>query len=421
MPRGVVRECNVRLGMSGIVFYFQLHQPFRLRRYSVFDVDGRYFDDKANADICRKVADKCYRPATQMLLDLARQWGDRFQVALSVTGTLLEQLEQFAPDVITMVQELVRSGSCELLAETSHHSLTSLFWPEEFIAQVERHERKLASVFGVHPRVFRNTELICSNDIARLVASMKAADGSRRYAGMFAEAATPALAAACSKVHAPSGVADFGLLLRNSSLSDDLAFRFGSRPWPHWPLTPAKYASWLIEASRHGLADVCIDFETFGEHQWAETGIFRFFRDLPGEVFAQSPETRFLSPSAALASHAPEAVADMPSPTSWADASRDVTAWRGNAMQVHALDELHKLGRAIRESLAIEPADSPRASHLRDMERTWRLLSTSDHFYYMSTKGAADGAVHAYFRAFDSPYEAYIAFMNAIRHLAHGL
>ncbi len=417
---GFAPAADVRLptSMAGIVLYFQLHQPHRLRRYSVFDTDHKYFDEQANAEICRKVADKCYRPATQMLLDLARRWQGRFKVSLSITGILLEQLERHAPDVIVLLQELVRSGSCELLGETYHHSLASLYWPEEFAHQVEQHGEKVRALFGVEPGFFRNTELIHSDDIAAMVASLRRPDGSTRFRGLFTEAATPDLAApgGCGKVYAPAGSPSLRLLVRNPGLSDDVAFRFGNKSWEHWPLTAEKYAAWLIHAARHGLATVCMDFETFGEHQWAETGIFRFMHELPGEVFRQSDEATFLTPTQAIEAPA-AAVASVPRPVSWADAARDLSAWRGNAMQVHALDEAFRLGRRLHAMLAGEPRESQRAETLRGLMRTWRSLTTSDHFYYMSTKGDADGAVHAYFRAFESPYDACIAYMNVLKDL----
>lgn len=405
--------------MAGIVLYFQLHQPHRLRRYSVFDTDHRYFDEQANTEICRKVADKCYRPATQMLLDLARRWNGRFKVAMSITGVLLEQLERHAPDVIVLLQELVRSGACELLGETYHHSLASLYWPEEFVQQVEQHGAKVRALFGVEPRTFRNTELIHSDDIASLVASMRRPDGTARFHGLFTEAATPDLAApgASGRLHSPAGAPSLRLLVRHPTLSDDVAFRFNARNWEHWPLTAEKYAAWLIDASRGGLATVCMDFETFGEHQWAETGIFRFMHDLPGEVFRQHAEATFLTPSQAIETHPATAVASVPRPVSWADASRDLSAWRGNAMQAHALEEAYRLGRRLHAMLATEPRESIRAESLRGLMRTWRWLTTSDHFYYMSTKGDADGSVHAYFRAFESPYDACIAYMNVLKDL----
>jgi alpha-amylase len=412
--------------MPGILFYFQMHQPYRIRRYSVFDTDGRYFDDASNAEICRKVADKCYRPAISMLLDMARQHTgpSAFKCALSITCTLLDQLEQHAPDVLHLLRELVQTGQCELLGETSHHSLASLYNPDEFAAQVELHSQRVRSLFGSEPSVFRNTELIYSTPIARLVASLKRPDGSPRFRGMFAEG-TPTLlsqsaspARALNQIYAPSGVSNFGLLVRNSRLSDDIAFRFSLRSWPHWPLTADTYASWLIDASQHGPTSICMDLETFGEHQWAETGIFQFFRQLPASIAAKSSTTRFILPSEALAQHQPQAIIDIPEPCSWADESRDISAWRGNAMQVHALEELYRLGRTITATLLATADDPVQHEAARDMLRTWRLLTTSDHAYYMSTKGAADGQVHAYFRPFDSPYEAYISFVNVLRHMS---
>jgi alpha-amylase len=355
-----------------------------------------------------------------MLADLARQWEGRFRVSLSITGTLLEQLEQNAPDVIQLLQELVGTGCCEILGETYNHSLSALYWPEEFAAQVDLHAQKVGALLGVTPTAFRNTELIYSNDVARLVGAMRKSDGSARYVGMLAEGSPQILGSTGSAEHvyAASGVPNFGVLLRNSTLSDDIAFRFSLRSWPHWPLTAEKYAHWLFNgASGSGSANVFIDFETFGEHQWAENGIFQFFRALPGEVFKLDPRAKFLSISQAIAAQQPHAIIDCPNPTSWADASRDISAWRGNAMQMHAGEELYRFGRHLQAQLAGLPPESMEAESLRDLQRTWRRLTTSDHVYYMSTKGAADGQVHSYFRPFDSPYDAYISFVNVLANM----
>lgn len=412
--------------MISPVLYFQLHQPRRLRRVSVFDQDARYFDEATNIQICRKVADKCYRPATRLLTQLCIEHRGRFRCGLSITGSLLRQLEEVAPDIIPLLQELVATGYCELLGETSHHSLASLYSPAEFAYQVGEHSRMIRSIFGVTPRVFRNTELIYSSDIARAVAGLQTPSGQPCFAGMLTEGA-PQLLGKLSpgNIYAQSGLPGLPLLARHRELSDDIAFRFSNRQWDSWPLTPQKYATWIAKAAAQasGLVNIFMDFETLGEHQWAQTGIFDFVRALPAALFEHEPTAAFITPSMALGQGRPAAVLDCPEIISWADAAHDISAWRGNAMQVHALDELYSLGTVLR-SLAgeahsgdTEGSNDINSSAAAGLLATWRDLTTSDHVYYMSTKGSADGVVHGYFRPFDSPYESYISFMNTLTRL----
>ncbi len=384
------------------VFYFQLHQPRRLRKYSVFDTDGRYFDDDANGQICRRIAEKCYRPGLTLLLELCSAG---FACGLSISGSLLEQLDEYATDVVDLLHQLAATGSCEFLSETYHHSLAALYSPTEFEAQVKLHARALAAEVGASPRVLRNTELIYSNDVATMVAGLHDASGNS-YIGMLTEHAPSVFGGrGPAGVYAPAGISQLKILTRHAELSDDVAFRFSAKGQR---LAPAEYAQRIARAAKlapvsGGLVPIFMDFETFGEHQWAQSGIFEFLRALPGAL--KESGAVCLTPSQAL-ERPPIAVVDCPHPISWADEARDVSAWRGNAMQVHACESLYRLEQTVK------------ATGDQKLLNDWRALTTSDHVYYMSTKGGNDGAVHASFRAFESPYESYVAFMNVLTDLS---
>ena len=404
------------------VLYFQIHQPHRLRRYSAFDQGGPYFDDAKNAEIVRKVADKCYRPATQVLLDLARRHEGRFRVAFSISGTALEQLEAHAPDVVGHIRELVRMGACELLAETYHHSLSFLHSRAEFDEQVAMHTRTVEQVFGVTPVVFRNTELIYSDEVARHVGAMTDASGNLRFRGVLCEGVERLLGdRAPGEVYLPpGGIAGrdgrpMGLLLKNHRLSDDVAFRFGDRQWKDWPLTPEKFAGWMA-ASPGRVVNLFMDYETFGEHQWADTGIFQFLWNLPEAVFALDKDAAFLSPEQALVRFGGDArgpVYAAPEYTSWADRERDLSAWAGNAMQKDAAAAVYALETAVKARAGTGGGEDE-TEESQKLLADWRRLTTSDHFYYMSVKGGSEGEVHAYFRPYESPYDAYMTFMNVV-------
>ncbi|HYC00847.1 MAG TPA: glycoside hydrolase family 57 protein [Candidatus Limnocylindrales bacterium] len=387
--------------MPDVCFYFQVHQPYRLRRYSVFEV-GRsqaYFDDETNEAVLRKVAEKCYRPMNALLAELIDRHEGRFKVAFSLTGTVLEQLERWAPDVLASFQRLHASGCVELLAETYHHSLSFLTDAEEFDYQVDLHTDRIQDLFGVRPRIFRNTELIFSNVLALHLQR-------RGFAGAIAEGADHVLGWRSPHfLYHATGARDLPLLLKSYRLSDDIAFRFGNSDWDAHPLSAQRFASWLRAAGGGGgIVNLFMDYETFGEHQWKETGIFEFMRELPGHVLAH-PEGRLVTPSEAIAAHQPVAEIDVPTFMSWADAERDLSAWTGNAMQRSALEAVFALRASVLWS-----GDARLAT-------AWRRLTTSDHFYYMCTKHFADGDVHKYFSPYESPYEAYIAFMNAVSDL----
>lgn len=411
--------------MASVVFYFQVHQPHRLRRYSVFDSDPFYFEDSKNAEICRKVADKCYRPATQTILDLVRRHKGNFRVSYAITGTVLDQMERWCPDVIVLFQELARSGCCEFVGETYFHSLSALYSRGEFNEQVEMHTKKIEWLFGQTPRVFRNTELIYNNDLAWHVSQMKDSEGNRRFKGMLCEGVDRLMGyRAPTFVYQPPGKPTgrdgkpFGLLLKNYRLSDDIAFRFSNRGWSEWPLTAEKFARWVNNINGNGyVCNLFMDYETFGEHQWADTGIFQFLSSMPEKVFDISPgQNHFITPSMALDQFGPSDEYDVHDYISWADTERDLSAWRQNAMQFNALEEVYKLEKPIKEryAAAMRGDDSDEKAFAGHLLNDWRKLTTSDHFYYMCTKYFADGDVHKYFNPYDSPYDSYINFMNVL-------
>ncbi|RLS64582.1 MAG: alpha-amylase [Planctomycetota bacterium] len=400
--------------MASVCFYFQLHQPWRLRRYSVFANDPFYFDDAANEQILRKVADKCYRPTTLKMLDLVKRHDRRFRCSYSITCTALEQLQRWAPDVVDTLKELVDTGACELIGETSHHSPSFLFSKKEFDAQVTVHQQKMQEVFGVVPKIFRNTELIYSNELAHHIAARgqhKAiiCEGVDRLLG-FRSPNYIYVPPASETDSGPIEDRRVKLLLKNYRLSDDIAFRFSNRAWKEWPLSAERFAEWVNQINGDGFTcNLFMDYETFGEHQWADTGIFQFLDALPKAVYDINPgHNQFLTPSQVLECSDPVGEYDAPNWTSWADTERDLSAWLGNPLQDNAAAELYRLEEPVRERHA---AGDPYI--LED----WRKLTTSDHLYYMCTKYWADGDVHKYFSPYNSPYDAYINFMNVLDNL----
>jgi alpha-amylase len=382
--------------MASVCFYFQVHQPFRLRRYSVFDTDRHYFDDYKNAELCRKIAARCYLPANQLLLDTLRQHDGRFRIAYSLTGVILEQCQLYCPEVIESLQQLNATGCVEFLDETYYHSLSFLYSREEFREQVELHRKKIKELFGQEPRVFRNTELIYNNDLAHFVSHMG-------YDGVITEGADQILGyRSPNYVYRPPHAPRLKLLLKNYRLSDDISLRFSNRTWEQWPLTADKFARWINQINGNGsLANLFIDYETFGERQAADSGIFDFLRYLPGEVL-KNHDNNFLTPSQVIDRCESVGEVDVPHMISWADGERDLSAWLGNAMQSNALHELYKLEVPLKEK-----GD-------QDLITDWRKLTTSDHFYYMCTKNWADGGTHKYFSPYESPYDSYINFMNVL-------
>lgn len=382
--------------VSSVCFYFQIHQPCRLRRYSIFDSNHQYFDDYRNGEICRKVAHKCYLPANRLMLDLIRQHEGRFRIAYSLTGVVIEQFKRFTPEVLDTLVQLAETGCVEFLGETYFHSLSFLYSRDEFVEQVEMHCETIESLFGQRPKVFRNTELIFNNDVAHHVEQMG-------FKGALCEGADSALGyRSPSYLYRPPGCRDLVLLLKNYRLSDDIAFRFSDRSWVEWPLTVEKFAGWVNQVNGNGYTvNLFMDYETLGEHQWADTGIFDFFEHLP-EAVLRHADNDFKTPSEVIAAYPVSGEYDLPHMISWADSERDLSAWLGNAMQSNALHELYRIEQDIK------------AAGDEALLTDWRRLQASDHFYYMCVKYFADGAVHKYFNPYDSPYDSYINFMNVL-------
>ncbi|HKX45170.1 MAG TPA: glycoside hydrolase family 57 protein, partial [Planctomycetota bacterium] len=387
--------------MTSLVFYFQVHQPFRLRRYTFFDIGRRhdYFDDVENRRILERVAHKCYLPMNALLLRLVERHGGAFRCAFSVSGTALDQFERWSPETLTSFRRLAATGCVEFLAETSHHSLSALADEDEFRAQVRAQTERIEALFGRRPTTFRNTELVCSNRVARLAEELG-------FDGLLAEGADHLLGWRSShRVYRPEGCERIVLLMRSYRLSDDIAFRFSNRAWAEWPLTADKFARWVHALpAEDRYVGLFMDFETFGEHQWADTGVFAFMEHLP-EAVLRDPRFRFETPSEVVRSTDPVARLDVPYPVSWADTERDLTAWLGNPMQRAAHQAVFELGPRVR---ALAKSGRP------ELQDAWRKLTTSDHFYYMCVKYFADGDVHKYFSPYASPYDAYITLMNVL-------
>ncbi|MBN2368327.1 glycoside hydrolase family 57 protein [Candidatus Woesearchaeota archaeon] len=384
--------------MKSVCFYFQVHQPHRLKLYRVFDIgrNSNYFDKLKNKQIMEKVAKKCYLPTNNLVHQLIKATEGKFKVAYSITGTALEQFEKYVPAVIDSFKELSDTGCVEFLSETYYHSLSFLYSKEEFKKQVEMHRAKIQELFGQTPKVFRNTELIFNNELANYIEGLG-------YEGILAEGADHVLGwRSPNFVYRPKTTQKIRLLLKNYKLSDDIAFRFSNRGWKEWPLTTEKFASWA-DAAEGITLNFFMDYETFGEHQWEDTGIFNFMRHLPKELFKRN--MTFKTPSEIIKNE-PIAELDIHSPVSWADVERDLSAWLGNKMQHAAINELYALEKSIK--------NSNDAKLIQD----WRKLQTSDHFYYMCTKWFADGDVHKYFNPYDSPYDSYMTFMNILNDLA---
>ena len=393
--------------MLHIVFYFQVHQPLRLRENNVLDSNAGtdFFDEELNRKIIRKVGEKCYLPANKLLLELINRSDGQFKVAFSITGVAIEQFRKYYPEVLESFHALSRTGCVEFLGETYYHSLSSLYDKEEFLSQVRMHKELMKKEFGANPTVFRNTELIYSDSLAHLVAE----EGGYRV--HLAEGADKILKWRSPLYPYRSAHHSLFLLLKYYSLSDDIAFRFSNRSWPEFPLTAEKFVGWLSKLSliekekRNLFVNLFMDYETFGEHQWKETGIFEFMKRLP-EVVWQTPSLSFAWPSDVIEiARYPLEALSYPYPVSWADTERDLSAWLENDMQKNACETLYEIFSEIK------------AKGRHDLLEVARKLSTSDHFYYMSTKYFQDGDVHKYFSPYNTPERAYIYYMNVLARL----
>ncbi len=389
-----------------IVLYLHAHQPFRIKPYSVFDagIDHMYFNEEAdnneanNRFIVNKVSDKSYMPTNEVLIRLLNRHPE-FKLSLSITGTLIEQLEMWRPDVLESFKMLVGTGQVEILAETYYHSLAFFYSRSEFERQVEKHKRKIYEVFGLTPTAFRNTELAYNNDLAYWA-------DKAGYKAIIAEGWDSVLGWRSSNyMYRPTHTENIKLLLKNYKLSDDVAFRFSNQGWSEWPLTAEKYCHWINESNKNDeIINLFKDYETYGEHQWADTGIFDFLEALPAE-WLKTPGNGFKKVSEAAEMFEAKDRVDMPHTVTWADNERDLSAWLGNPMQVDAINTLYSM------------QDKVLATNDKEIIADWEKLQTSDHFYYMCTKWFNDGDVHAYFSPYDSPYKAFMYFMNTFRDL----
>ncbi|MFA4960732.1 MAG: glycoside hydrolase family 57 protein [Candidatus Pacearchaeota archaeon] len=383
--------------MVSICFYFQVHQPHRMKHYRIFDIgkNSDYFDEEKNKQILRKVSDKCYIPATKMILELLRRYPG-FKVCFSFSGTVLEQLENYDKGVLELFKEVIKTGRAEILSETYYHSISSLYSKEEFLRQINEHKRKIKKIFDYTPKVFRNTELIYNNEIAKIIEQ-------QGFKGIITEGADHILGwRSPNFVYLPIGAKKIKLLMKNYKLSDDIAFRFSSREWKEWPLKAEKFAQWVNAINGNGTnVNLFMDYETFGEHQWEDTGIFEFMKKLPEEIL-KHPDNNFKTPSELIEKYEPVGEIDVHHPISWADIERDISAWTGNPMQNSAINSLYEIEKKVLESEDYKIISD------------WKKLTTSDHFYYMCTKWFNDGDVHKYFSPYDSPYDAFMNFMNIL-------
>lgn len=383
--------------MKAICFYFQIHQPYRLKRYRFFDIgnDHYYYDDFANDDIIERIARRSYIPACETMLRMISDTQGYYRFAISISGLALEQCEQYVPELIDLLRKLADTGRVEFLAQTYDHSLASLYDPEEFQAQVKRQSEKIKELFGMNTKVFQNTELIYVDDIAPQLVSMgfKACvtEGAKHILGWKSP----------DYVYAAASAPKLKLLFNNAKLSDDISFRFSDTRWDAYPLTADKYIDWIAATPpEEQIVNLCMNLDTFGELQSAETGIFQFLEALPR--FAKEHGIEFLTPSEAIAKLKPVDQISVMHPISWADEARDTTAWTGNKLQQEALDKLYSVGERVRLTTD------------RRLHQDWHRLQSADHFYYMSTKTKGDGAVHSLFSPYETPFQAFTNYMNVL-------
>ncbi len=383
--------------MKAICFYFQIHQPFRLKRYRFFDIgnDHYYYDDFANDDIITRIAHKSYIPAAESLLRMIEASGRKFKCAISVSGVALEQIEVYVPELLDMLKKLVATGCVEILAETYAHSLSSLADPEEFANQVKVHDDKVNELFGVRPKVLRNTELIYCDDLAPQILAMG-------YKGVITEGAKHILGwKSPNYVYAAASAPKLKMLLKNDKLSDDITFRFSNTNWSEYPLTADKYIGWIADTpAEEQIFNLFMTMEAFGELQNRDSGIFQFLEALPR--FAAERGIEFITPSEAVSKIKAVAELGVPFPMSWADEARDTSAWLGNQLQKEAFDKLYSVAERVR------------LCDDRRLKQDWYYLQASDHFFYMSTKHQADGEIHSLYSPYDSPYQAFTNYMNVL-------
>jgi alpha-amylase len=384
--------------MKSVCLFFQVHQPFRHRRYRFFDIgnDHYYYDDYSNETIMRKVAEKSYLPTNNLLLKLADKLEGKFKVSFSITGLALEQFELYAPEVINSFKELSKTGCVEFLSETYSHSLSSLKDKGVFKKQVQLHDEHIFGLFGQRPRVFRNTEMIYSDEIGAQIAEMG-------YRGILTEGAKHILGWKSPNFMYVNAINPrLKVLMRNFKLSDDISFRFSNREWSEFPLTAEKFIGWLEKLDKkEEVVNLFLSYESFGERQPKESGIFDFLEVLAQKII-KHPHLKFATPSEVIDELQPVSAVNVPHAISWADEERDLTAWLGNNMQKEAFDKLYDLRKRMEKCTSEE------------LIKDWNYLQVSDHFYYMSTKYYSHGAKANQFNPFDTPYEAFINYMNVL-------
>jgi len=384
--------------MKTVCLNFQIHQPFRYRKYRFFDIgnDAYYYDDFANETIMRKAADQCYLPANKIILEQIIKFKGKFKVTYSLSGIVLDQFKLYAPEVIESFKQLAATGCVEFLSETYANSLVSLADGDLFASQVKAHDDLIENLFGQRPKVFRNTELIYSDEIGDLVQRMgydaMITEGAKHILGwkspnyLYCNALNPRLK----------------VLMRNFRFSDDLSFRFSNKAWNEFPLTAEKYAGWMSSLPKEEeVITIFINYETFGKLQPKSSGIFDFLKSLPNAIL-KTGELSFSTPSDVINELQPVSAIHVPYPISWADEERDLSAWLGNELQKEAFDKLYELKDRMKSCT--------NATMLKD----WDYLQTNDHFYYMCTKFFSDGEVHKYFNPYGTPYEAFINYMNIL-------
>ncbi len=381
--------------MKTVCLYFQVHQPWRLKVYRFFNIgkDHNYLDDFTNRAIMQKVARQCYLPMNALLLKLIKENKGVFKCSFSITGSAIEQFRAYAPEVLDSFRALADTGCVEFLAETYSHSLSALSSKEDFVEQVKLHTKTIKEEFGKKPVAFRNTELIYSDQIGEMVSELG-------FKTILAEGAKHVLGWKSPDFIYTNAIDNrLRVLLRNYKLSDDIAFRFSNQGWDQYPLTADKFAQW-VEEENGEVINLFMDYETFGEHQKATTGIFDFMRALPKAILKKGVE--FSTVSEAAKSSQPVGVLHCPHVMSWADEERDITAWLGNELQNEAFSKLYAL------------KDKVKSLKNADFDYVWNFMQTSDHFYYMATKWLSDGDVHSYFNPYGSSYEAFINYMNVL-------
>ncbi len=383
--------------MRAICLNFQVHQPFRFRRYRFFDIgnDHYYYDDYSNETILRKAADRSYLPTNKILLKLIRKYKGSFKVSFSLSGIALEQFELYAPEVLDSFIELAETGQVEFLAEPYAHSLVSIKNPEMFRQQVEKHSAMIQKYFGMQPKVLHNTEKIYSDDIGMMAADMG-------FNAMITEGPKHVLAwkspnfLYCSAVNPR-----LKLLLRNFQLSDDLSFRFGNQNWSEYPLTSEKFVAWLTANPKDEVINLFMEYDVFGGVQAESTGIFNFLTELP-EVVSKHSKLKFATPSEVVEALQPVSMVSVPHPISWSNEERDLSIWLGNELQQEAFNKLYQLESRVKQ------VDD------HALLKDWEYLQVCNHFYYMNTKFFTDGGQHKVYNPFSSPYEAFINYMNVL-------